>query len=167
MLPVLFTLTIPAAVAKAFAVGLAALLAGGRAWAYRRRLAKEKREVGFGAALWDDRWTLVGIAAVLALLWRSGILDRDLRLPLHSYGLMIAAAFIVAIALAQREARRQGQARGHAPERCPALARRTCCATNSPRTKSITATSTAKATIAARKWTVSRQTQTREFSSSV
>ena len=46
---------------------------------------------------------------VAAALWRSGLLDGEIRLPLHTYGLLIASAFLVGIWLAQREARRRGQ----------------------------------------------------------
>ena len=48
-------------------------------------------------------------AVGLGILWRAGILEGDLSLPLHTYGLLIATGFIVGIALAQREARRCGQ----------------------------------------------------------
>jgi phosphatidylglycerol---prolipoprotein diacylglyceryl transferase len=65
--------------------------------------------VSFGAALWDDRWTIGVLLLALAALWRAGVLERAVALPIHTYGLMIALGFIVAIALAQREARRRGQ----------------------------------------------------------
>ncbi len=109
MLPVLFTLTLPAELVKPLAI-LAALLVGmARAWAFRRRLAEGGKKAGWGAALWDDKATLAALAVGVGLLWRAGILDGDLSLPLHTYGLLIATGFIVAIALAQREARRRGQ----------------------------------------------------------
>jgi phosphatidylglycerol:prolipoprotein diacylglycerol transferase len=38
-----------------------------------------------------------------------GLLDGEIRLPLHTYGLLVATAFIVGIWLARREARRRGQ----------------------------------------------------------
>jgi phosphatidylglycerol---prolipoprotein diacylglyceryl transferase len=109
MLPVLFTLTVPAELVMPLALAALAAVAVARAWAFRRRMAETKKQVGWGAALWDDRWTLGALAAGLALLWRAGILEGELALPLHTYGLLIATGFIVAIALAQREARRQGQ----------------------------------------------------------
>src|SRR5512146_2719157 len=49
------------------------------------------------------------LAAIAAVVWRTGLLDGEIRLPLHTYGLLIAAAFLVGIWLAQREARRRGQ----------------------------------------------------------
>lgn len=109
MLPVLFTLTIPAGLAKPLALLLLLALAAARAWGLRRRLGAQGQRIGWGAALWDDKATLGVLALVAAAAWRAGLLDEDLSLPLHSYGLMIAAGFVAAISLAQREARRQGQ----------------------------------------------------------
>jgi phosphatidylglycerol:prolipoprotein diacylglycerol transferase len=109
MLPVLFTIAIPAELVKPVAILAFAAVALARAWAFRRRMAEGKKKVGWGAALWDDKWTLGVLAAGLAFLWRAGVLDGALSLPLHTYGLLIATGFIVAIVLAQREARRQGQ----------------------------------------------------------
>ncbi len=59
-------------------------------------------------ALRDDAWVLVALAALVVLPWRSGLLDGELRLPLHTYGLLIATAFLVGAWLAQREAAREG-----------------------------------------------------------
>jgi len=108
MWPVLFTLTLPAPLAKLLAVLLVVTLALGRAWAFRRRLAKRGERVSYSAALWDDKGTLALSFLALGVLWRFGMLDGMLRLPVHTYGLMIAAGFIVGSSLAQREARRQG-----------------------------------------------------------
>src|SRR6266511_2633375 len=47
--------------------------------------------------------------AVAGALWKAGNLDGEIRLPLHTYGLLIASADLVGIWLAQREARRRGQ----------------------------------------------------------
>jgi phosphatidylglycerol---prolipoprotein diacylglyceryl transferase len=80
-----------------------------RTVAYLRRARREGERAGLGAALRDDATTLVLLGAVVAVLWRAGILDGELRLPLHTYGLLIATAFLVGIWLAQREARRRGQ----------------------------------------------------------
>ena len=108
MLPVLFTLTIPAAWLRPLALTMLGALALARAWAFRRRLAHGERP-GWRAALWDDKGTLGLLAVVVVALWKAGLLDADLSLPLHTYGLMIAAGFVAAIWLAQREARKQGQ----------------------------------------------------------
>ena len=108
MLPVLFTLTVPAWLAKPLLVGVAAAVALARAWAFRRRAGGDQ-PIGWGAALWDDKLTLAALALGAGALWRGGLLEQDLSLPLHPYGLMIATGFVVSIALAQREARRLGQ----------------------------------------------------------
>jgi phosphatidylglycerol:prolipoprotein diacylglycerol transferase len=109
MLPVLFQIVVPAEWAKAVAAVLAVAIAAGRAWAHRRRAARDGEKVSWGEALWADK-AVVGVLLVAVILaWRSGVLDADVRLPLHSYGLMLALAFVVAIWLAQNEATRQGQ----------------------------------------------------------
>jgi phosphatidylglycerol---prolipoprotein diacylglyceryl transferase len=109
VLPVLFTLTIPAGWVLPLACFAAVAVALARAWALRRRASADGERIGWGAALWDDRLTL-GVAAVaLGTAWRMGALAGPLSLPLHTYGLMIAVGFVAAIALAQREARRRGQ----------------------------------------------------------
>jgi phosphatidylglycerol:prolipoprotein diacylglycerol transferase len=109
MLPVLFTLRIPAAAVLPVALAVLAALALGRAWAFRARRAAAGAPLSWGAALWDDRGTLATLLAALGAAAWAGLLARDLSLPLHGYGLMIAAGFVVAIELARREARRQGQ----------------------------------------------------------
>lgn len=109
MLPVLFSIVIPAWLAKP-AVGLAVLvLVVGRALAYLRRAKADGHPVSFLQALKDDAWVIAALVAAGLGLWRGGLLDRELRLPLHTYGLLIATGFIVGIGLAQREARRRGQ----------------------------------------------------------
>jgi len=109
VLPVLFTLTLSPAWAKPLFVVALVAIALARAWAFRRRLAHDGKRIGWGAALWDDKVTLAVLALAGAALWRAGLLDEELSLPLHTYGVMIATGFVGAIALAQREARRQGQ----------------------------------------------------------
>jgi phosphatidylglycerol:prolipoprotein diacylglycerol transferase len=109
MLPVLFTLTIPAAWLKPFTLAVIFAFGLARAWAFRRRSAEGGERPGWRAALWDDKGTLTLLALAVAALWKAGFLDADLSLPLHTYGLMIATGFVAAIWLAQREARKQGQ----------------------------------------------------------
>ena len=109
MLPVLLKLSLPAGIALPLVCAAAVLVALARAWAFRRRAAADDEAVSFGAALWDDRWTVAVLALGVAALWRAGVLDGVVALPLHTYGLMIAVGFVIAIALAQREARRRGQ----------------------------------------------------------
>ncbi|HEY6100174.1 MAG TPA: prolipoprotein diacylglyceryl transferase [Anaeromyxobacter sp.] len=109
MLPVLFELVVPAGFGKPLAALLLVAIAAVRAVAYVRRARKEGERVTVLSALRDDAWVLVALAAVAASLWRAGVLDGELRLPLHAYGLLIAAAFLVGMVLAQREGRRRGQ----------------------------------------------------------
>jgi phosphatidylglycerol:prolipoprotein diacylglycerol transferase len=109
MLPVLIQLTIPAGWGLPVAAAVALLLVLGRAVAYRNKLAQEGKAVGLVAALRDDLGTIGMLAVLVVVLQATGTLSGSLSVPLHTYGLMIASAFVVGIALAQREARRQGQ----------------------------------------------------------
>jgi phosphatidylglycerol:prolipoprotein diacylglycerol transferase len=118
MLPVLFTIVVPAALAKPVVLVVALLVVAGRAWAAMRQARREGEPLGFLAALKVD-WLVPAVLAVLvAVVWRAGLLDRELRLPLHTYGLLIATGFVVGIWLAQREGKRRGQD----PERIADLA---------------------------------------------
>ncbi len=118
MLPVLFQVVIPAALAKPLALAVAVAIALLRAVVYVRRARAEGAKVSYGDAVKDDRWVLVALAVLVAAAWRAGLLDGDLRIPLHTYGLLIATAFLAGTWLAQREAARQGQD----PERVADLA---------------------------------------------
>src|SRR5574342_129825 len=109
MLPVLYRIVIPPGFGLPAAIGVALLLVLGRAVAYRRRLAREKRPISILTALLEDKVTIAILALAVLVLWRAGLLQGRLELPLHTYGLMIASAFVFGIWLAQREARRQGQ----------------------------------------------------------
>jgi len=109
MLPVLFQIVIPPGWTLPVAVAVALALVLGRAWSYRKASAREGRRAGWGAALWSDKAVVLALVVGVGLAWRSGLLAEEVRLPLHSYGLMLALAFTVAIWLAQREAVRVGQ----------------------------------------------------------
>jgi phosphatidylglycerol:prolipoprotein diacylglycerol transferase len=109
MLPVLFDVVVPAGFGKPLALLVILAIASLRALAHVRRARREKRPAGFGRALKDDAWTIAVLVVAGAALWRAGLLDREIRLPLHTYGLLIASAFLVGIWLAQREGRRRGQ----------------------------------------------------------
>jgi phosphatidylglycerol:prolipoprotein diacylglycerol transferase len=109
MLPVLFHLVLPAGFGKPVAVLAVVLVAVLRALAYVRRARREGERAAFLPALREDASTIVVLAAVAAVLWKGGFLDGEIRLPVHSYGLLIASAFLAGIWLAQREARRRGQ----------------------------------------------------------
>jgi phosphatidylglycerol:prolipoprotein diacylglycerol transferase len=109
MLPVLFTIVIPAFLAKPAVLAAVLLLTVGRAVAYLRRAHAEGEATSVLQALKDDAVVIVALVAIAAGLWRSGLLDAEIRLPLHTYGLLIATGFIAGIWLAQREAKRRGQ----------------------------------------------------------
>src|SRR5512140_3068392 len=109
MLPVLFDVVVPAGWGKAALAIVLVAIAALRLVAYLRRARRDGERASVGEALGADVWTLVLLALVGAVLWRAGVLDREVRLPLHSYGLLIAGAFLAGIWLAQREGRRRGQ----------------------------------------------------------
>ena len=118
MLPVLFHVVIPAGFGKLAAALAVVVIAVVRAVAWVRQARREGQPAGVLAALRQDATTIGVLAVVAGALWRAGILDGEIRLPLHTYGLLIASAFLVGIWLAQREARRRGQD----PERLADLA---------------------------------------------
>jgi len=109
VLPVIFDIVIPAGLGLPLAVGLVVVIVALRAWGYLRRSRREGERSTVGAALRDDGVIIGVLALVAGALWRAGLLGGEIRLPLHSYGLLIASAFLVGIWLAQREARRRGQ----------------------------------------------------------
>jgi phosphatidylglycerol:prolipoprotein diacylglycerol transferase len=118
LLPVLFRLDLSPALARAALAAVALALTLGRAGFHVWRAHRAGERLGLGAALWEDRW-VVGVTAVVSVgLWRAGLLDRPVSVPVNSYGLLLAAAFLVGAWLAQREARRVGQD----PERVADLA---------------------------------------------
>ncbi len=109
MLPVLFQIVIPAGVGKAVAAGIALLVVVLRAVSYVRRARREGAKASVVDALRADTWTIALFAGALAVLWRAGVLDGEIRLPVHTYGLLIALGIIAGVWLARREARRSGQ----------------------------------------------------------
>jgi len=109
MFPILFQIVLPAGFAKPVALLAIVAVAALRALLYVRRARREGKRASFGTALKDDAWTVAILAGLAAALWRAGLLDDEVRLPLHTYGLLIASAFLVGIWLAQREGRRRGQ----------------------------------------------------------
>jgi phosphatidylglycerol:prolipoprotein diacylglycerol transferase len=110
MLPVLFQIVVPAGRVLPVAALLALAFVAGRAWFLRRDATREGvKPPSWGEALWRDKAVVGSVLVALALAWRAGLLSADVRLPLNSYGLMLALAFVAAIWLAQREAARQGQ----------------------------------------------------------
>lgn len=113
MLPVLFQISIPAAWAKLVVALVFLALTLGRALLHVRRTRRAGERISLVEALKDDWVTVVVLAIVALALWRGGWLDADVNLPLHTYGLLVAAGFIVGAAMAQREAAKVGQS----PER--------------------------------------------------
>jgi phosphatidylglycerol---prolipoprotein diacylglyceryl transferase len=109
MLPVLFRIVIPAGWGKPVLVLVALAIIVSRAIGYVRRATKGGDEISFVEALKDDAWVIGGLAVLAIALFRSGLLEGPIRLPVHAYGLLIAAGLLAGIWLAQREARRRGQ----------------------------------------------------------
>lgn len=109
MLPVLFHIAIPGGWAWVVAVAVALVVVVGRAFSHRRHSAREGRPVSWGQALWSDKATVGALLVAFLAAWRAGVLDDGVRVPLHTYGVMLALAFVAAIWLAQKEAERQGQ----------------------------------------------------------
>jgi len=114
MLPVLFTITLPPSLAPF--VFLAAALGLG-VWQVRSaRAAGEPWPKAWQAgALWAACGA-VGLYLLVRGLAATGNndlfhLSRPLAIPLHTYGLLIATAFLVAMTLAGRAAEREGQDR--------------------------------------------------------
>jgi phosphatidylglycerol:prolipoprotein diacylglycerol transferase len=102
MLPVLFTIVLPL-----WGAYLAVFALGGLAGVMNARGLKNP---------WGTiaSWTAGGAAAAVVLFrfMRAGVEVREgaevVVVPLHTYGLMIASAFMVAIWLASREAKKRG-----------------------------------------------------------
>ncbi len=109
MHPILVHLVIPAGLGKLVALAVLVIAVVGRAARRLREARRADEPLSVAAAFRADLWTSAALAVAAIVLWRAGVLDRELRLPLHSYGALIAAAFLVGIWLAQREARRRGQ----------------------------------------------------------
>lgn len=109
MLPVLFRIVIPAGWGTPLALLAVLAIVLSRAIGAVRLAAREGGTLSFGQALKDDAWVVGALALGAAALHRSGLLAGELRLPVHAYGLLIAAGFLSGIWIAQREARRRGQ----------------------------------------------------------
>jgi phosphatidylglycerol:prolipoprotein diacylglycerol transferase len=111
MLPVLFTLVIPVAFGIP-AWALASVLSG--LWQYRTaRLAGDAPKLAWKAfAVWTAGSAVVIFGAV-KLLGGQNIahLDGPLAIPVHTYGILVAGGFLVAMQLAARAAARAGLSR--------------------------------------------------------
>jgi phosphatidylglycerol---prolipoprotein diacylglyceryl transferase len=111
MLPILFTLTIPASLGIAAWIA-ASILSG--LWQFRTaRLAGDSKDAAWKAC---GVWT-AGTAAVLygavKLLAGQNILHltQPLAIPVHTYGILVAGGFLVAMQMAARAAERSGLSR--------------------------------------------------------
>src|SRR5438105_9701945 len=109
MLPVLFTLTIPPSLG--LVVWLAVSAASG-AWQVRSARAAGEKNLWKTFATWTAGTAVVLFAAVNALGGQNILhLQRPLAIPIHTYGILVAAGFLVAMSLAARAAERAGLSR--------------------------------------------------------
>ena len=109
MLPILFQIVIPSGWTWVVAIGIALAIVTFRAVAWRRHARADGKKVTWGEALWSDKGVLGVLLVGFLAAWRTGALDTTVSLPLHTYGVMLALAFVAGIWLAQKEAERQGQ----------------------------------------------------------
>ena len=111
MLPVLFTLTLPPTLAPFMLIVLSLLIG-----AWQARAAKQAGESNSAAIKSGLTWLVGSFIAFIALVKGLGDpgnnnlfkLHSALQIPLHTYGLLIATAFLVAMWLAGRSALRAG-----------------------------------------------------------
>ncbi len=118
MWPVLFHVVVPEGLGRAAVVLLAAGVVALRAVLWVRRARAEGERATLLDALRADAVFAGALAAVTAAVWKAGLLDRELRLPVHAYGVLVGLGFVLGVHVAQREARRRGQE----PERIAGLA---------------------------------------------
>ncbi len=106
MLPVLFTLTIPPSLG--IVVWLALSVASG-AWQVRTARAAGEKGLWKTFATWTAGTAVVLYAAVKVLGGQNILhLERPLAIPVHTYGILVAAGFLAAMSLAARAAERSG-----------------------------------------------------------
>src|SRR5437763_8725203 len=104
MLPVLFTLTIPPSLG--LVVWLLVSAASG-AWQVRSARAAGEKNLWKTFATWTAGTAVVLFVAVNALGGQNILhLERPLAIPIHTYGILVAAGFLVAMSLAARTAER-------------------------------------------------------------
>jgi len=109
MLPVLFTLTIPASLGIVAWV-LASIASG--AWQVRSARAAGEKDLPKTFVVWTAGTAAVLFAAVRALGGQNILhLERPLAIPVHTYGILVAAGFLVAMSMAARAAERSGLSR--------------------------------------------------------
>jgi len=109
MLPVLFTLTVPPSLG--IVVWLAVSIASG-AWQVRSAKAAGEKNLLKTFATWTAGTAAVLYVAVRVLGGQNIFhLERPLSIPVHTYGILVAAGFLVAMAMAARAAERGGLSR--------------------------------------------------------
>src|SRR3954469_2332142 len=102
MLPVLITLTIP--VSLGIPVWLiASVISGGWQWRSARAAGMNPRDALKTLATWTVGSAVVLYAAVRILGGQNILsLQRPLAIPIHTYGVLVAGGFLVAMTLAGR-----------------------------------------------------------------
>src|SRR5207244_7915257 len=87
----------------------AALAIGGWQWRGARAAGEKPKEALKTFATWTVGAAVVLFAAVKALGGQSILsLQRPLAIPVHTYGILVASGFLVAMSLAARAAERAG-----------------------------------------------------------
>ena len=106
MLPVLFTLTIPPALGIVVWLAVSALSG---AWQVRSAHVAGEKNLLKTFVTWTAGTAAVLFVAVRALGGQNILhLERPLPIPVHTYGILVAAGFLVAMSLAARNAERTG-----------------------------------------------------------
>ncbi|MGZ6123394.1 MAG: prolipoprotein diacylglyceryl transferase [Myxococcales bacterium] len=106
MLPVLFTLTIPPSLGLVVWLAVSALSG---AWQVRSARAAGEKNLLKTFLTWTAGTAVVLFAAVRALGGQNILhLTRPLAIPVHTYGILVAAGFLVAMSMAARGAERTG-----------------------------------------------------------
>src|SRR5205807_1563415 len=100
MLPVLFTLTIPPSLGiAAWVVG--SIISGAWQWRSVRKAGLDKKEANKTFVTWTLGSAVVLYVAVKALGGQNILhLERPLAIPIHTYGILVAGGFLVAMTLA-------------------------------------------------------------------
>src|SRR4051812_29347279 len=106
MLPVLLTITIPPSLGIV-AWLVASLISGGWQWRSARASGMKPNDALKTLATWTAGSAVVLFAAVKVLGGQNILhLDRPLAIPIHTYGILVAGGFLVAMTLAARTAER-------------------------------------------------------------
>ena len=108
MLPVLFTLTITPAFGIPALIA-ASILSGLWQWRGARAAGVKPDEALKTLGTWTVGTAVVLFAAVRALAGQNILaLERPLAIPVHTYGILVASGFLVAMSVAARNAERSG-----------------------------------------------------------